>query len=406
MRKTPDPAAGEIGSADDPAAVEETALQLLAYCRANNWVGYDPYDALNSRVFRALPFLNFKLFRLLLTQGVKRSPINLRKPLGVARTPNPKGIALFLASVVKLTKNGVIEDDGLIGTLTDRLLALRTPGWAFSCWGYNFDWQTRGELVPRGFPNIICSSFAAHALLDAYDRSPDDSLLDAAVSAAEFILDKLFWREGPDKACFKYTPLERSEVHNANLLGAALLCRIARTSNRMGFLEPALEATRYSSGRQHDDGSWDYGELPSQRWIDNFHTGYNLSALRRIGVYSGTREFEEPVRRGFRFYREHFFRDDGAPRYFHNATYPIDIHSVAQSIITLVELKDLSSGNVDLARSVLMWAMANMWDSRHYFYFQKKPFVTVRTPMMRWSEAWMLWALATLGEVRPDRRHD
>jgi hypothetical protein len=27
------------------------ALSLLAYCRANDWAGHDPYDALNSRIF-------------------------------------------------------------------------------------------------------------------------------------------------------------------------------------------------------------------------------------------------------------------------------------------------------------------------------------------------------------------
>jgi len=406
MKKIPDQSMAETGSSDDQAVVKDTTLKLLAYCRANNWAGYDPYDALNSRVFRALPFLNFKLARLVLTQGVKRSPINLRRLLLVTKTPNPKGIALFLSSLVKLTKNGAVEDDGLIRTLTNQLLDLRTPGWVYSCWGYNFDWQTRGELVPKGFPNIICSSFAANALLDAYDRSPEDSLLDAAKSAAEFILDKLFWREGTTKACFNYTPIGRSEVHNANLLGAALLCRIARTANQKKFLDPALEAARYSVGKQHDDGGWDYGEQPYQRWIDNFHTGFNLVALRKISKYGTTTEFNESVALGLKFFLEHFFREDGAPRYFHNAIYPIDIHSVAQSIITLVELKDLSDGNIDLARSVFRWAMSNMWDARHYFYFQKKPSLTVRTPMMRWSEAWMLLALAALGEAVPDHFHD
>ncbi len=37
--------------------VQAIILKLLAYCRANDWAGYDPYDALNSRLFGALPFL-------------------------------------------------------------------------------------------------------------------------------------------------------------------------------------------------------------------------------------------------------------------------------------------------------------------------------------------------------------
>jgi hypothetical protein len=190
--------------------------------------------------------------------------------------------------------------------------------------------------------------------------------------------------------------LGRDEIHNANLLGAAFLCRVGRLSGERRFFEPALEAARYSVARQHNDGSWHYGEAPSQQWIDNFHTGFNLVALRRICEYGQTAEFESSLRRGFDFFRAHFFRKDGAPRYFYDATYPIDIHSVAQSLITLTELRDLGEDNGDLARAVLGWALRNMWDRRGYFYFQEHPHFTVRTSFMRWSQAWMLLALATL----------
>ena len=73
-----------------------------------------------------------------------------------------------------------------------------------------------------------------------------------------------------------------TRVHNANFLGAALLCRVYKHSGEKKFLEPALKVARYSAAKQHDDGSWDYGESPTQRWVDNFHTGYNLCALRSI----------------------------------------------------------------------------------------------------------------------------
>ena len=41
--------------------VQETTLKLLDYCKKNDWAGYDPYDALNSKLFTALPFLDFRL---------------------------------------------------------------------------------------------------------------------------------------------------------------------------------------------------------------------------------------------------------------------------------------------------------------------------------------------------------
>ena len=389
------------GRQDEKAAAKKVALELLAYCRANGWAGYDPYDALNSRVFKALPFLNFRLARLALTQGVKRCPINLRPLLFVPKTPNPKGIALFLSSLVRLSKSGLADGTELIDTMAEKLLALRSPERPYSCWGYNFDWQQRSVLVPKASPNIICSTFAANALLDAYERSPEPSWLSTAVSAADFILNDLFWSEGGSKACFNYTLVGRDEVHNANLLGAAFLCRVGRISGDRKYFEPALEAARFSVDKQHPDGSWAYGEAPTQQWIDNFHTGFNLVALRRIRDYAGTTEFDPAIHRGFDFYKAHFFREDGAPKYYHDSTYPIDIHSAAQSIITLAEFADFGTDNIDLACSVYNWAFANMRDSRGFFYFQKHPYFTVRTSFMRWSQAWMLWALTVLLDERP-----
>jgi hypothetical protein len=380
---------------DIEAIARTTVRTLLDYCRAENWAGYDPYYALNSRIFKALPFLNFKFARLALTQAVKRSPVNLRPLLLVPKTQNPKGIALFLSSFVKLNRIGLADGDEPICSMAKRLLALRCSDRRYASWGYSFDWQTRSYLVPKEIPNIICSTFAANALLDAYEYSKHSPWLDAAVSTAEFIVDTLFWRKAPSVAFFSYTSIEPAQVHNANLLGAALLCRVSRLSGESRFLSPALDAARYSVDKQHPDGSWDYGESTSQRWIDNFHTGYNLIALSRIREFGNVIDFNSAIRLGVNFYIAHFFRNDGAPKYFHNAVYPVDIHSVAQSIITLIEFKKIRSECTDLANSVLSWTLDNMWDYQGFFYYQRHPYYIVRTPFMRWSQAWMLLALST-----------
>jgi len=378
--------------------VQAAALKLLAYCHTNDWAGDDPYDALNSRLFQSLPFLNFRLARLALTQGMKRSPLNLRRWMVVPRTHNPKALALFVPALLKLSRIGLLPQEQLIGMVTEKLLALRSGNSPYWCWGYNFPWQSRVALVPRGLPNIICTTFAANALLDVYEVSREPRYLSIAVSAAEFVRNILYRSDGDAVACFDYTPLGRSEVHNANFLGAAFLCRVSKETGDKTWLGPALKAVRFSVGKQYEDGSWDYGEAPSQRWKDNFHTGFNLCALRTIARCAETSDFESHVQRGFEFYKNHFFREDGAPKYYHDRTYPIDIHSVAQSIITLLALKDLHNGNVALAGAVFKWAIANMWDERGYFYHQKSPGYTIKIPYMRWGQAWMLLALATLLE--------
>jgi hypothetical protein len=381
-----------MNTSHDPAIATQA---LLAYCRANGWAGHDPYDALNSRLLSALPFLDSRLPRLALTQALKRSPINIRRLALIPHTQNPKGIALFLTALIKMERSGVPQRD-LAAFMIDRLWALRSPDVPYWCWGYSFPWQTRTSVVPRWTPNLVCTTFVANALLDAYEQYHDARCLNMAADAAEFIVNELHWTDG-NQAGFSY-PLrsERTHIHNANFLGSALLCRVSRLTGNDTLVEPALEVARCSAGQQHDDGSWDYGNGPNQRWIDNFHTGYNLCALQSIGRDLGTSEFDSCVARGFDFYRAHFFREDGAARYFHNRTYPIDVHSVAQSIITLLAFRDRDPGSVPLARSVYRWAMEHLWDERGFFYYRVLRFGTIRTSYMRWSQAWMLLALSTL----------
>ena len=373
--------------------------KLLVYCRANDWAGYDPYDALNSRLFAAVPMLDRRIPRLVLTQALKRLPVNVRPLLAIPKTQNPKALALFLSAFTKLRGIGVKDQPELIAFMIERLSAMRSAGVAYSCWGYSFPWQTRTIVVPSGAPNLVCTTFVANALFDTYDHSRDSQCLNMALSAAEYILNELYWTEG-SAASFSYPlPSVRSEVHNANFLAAALLGRAYSHTSDKKFLIPALRVARCSATKQQADGSWYYGEAASQHWIDNFHTGYNLCALRDLSSHAATTEFADVIRRGFEFYRRHFFVADGSVRYFHDRTYPIDIHSVAQSIIILLTFKDVDPGNLPLAHSVLHWAMTHMWDDRGFFYYRVLRSHTNRIPYMRWSQAWMLLAVVLLQQA-------
>ena len=379
-----------------------TARTLLEYCHGRQWKGYDPYDALNSVFLGRVPFLNARLPRLVVTQLLKRSPCNLRPLLSIPETENPKALALFVMAVLKLSRHVDVAGHDLVAELIARLVALRARPSPYWCWGYSFPWQTRTDLVPRGTPNLVCTTFVAGALLDAYEATHELALLDMAVSAGEYLIDELYWCEGDSGCGFGYPlPTWRTSVHNANFLGAALLARLFAHTGGEQFLAPALRVARYSAGRQRGDGAWPYAESATHRWADNFHTGYNLTALRSIGLHADTAEFEPHVRRGFEFYRRHFFRRDGAPKYFHDRVYPIDIHSAAQSIITLLTLADLEPGNADLARRVYRWTEEHLRDARGYFYYQTQRLYTTKIPYMRWAQAWMLLALAYLLERYP-----
>jgi hypothetical protein len=200
-----------------PMDPRNAAQRLLAYCRENDWAGYDPYDALNSKLFEEIPFLNSRIPRLVLTQAFKRSPINLRTLFAVPKKQNPKALGLFLSALLNLARAELNFDRSLIQYMIQRLAALRSRGTQYSCWGYSFPWQTRTIVVPAGSPNLVCTVFAATALLDAYESGMGDSTcLEMASSAAAYIHDELFWQEG-DALGFSYPlPTVRAQVHNAN----------------------------------------------------------------------------------------------------------------------------------------------------------------------------------------------
>jgi hypothetical protein len=375
----------------------ELAMQaLFAHCRAENWAGHDPYDALNSPLLDPDRGSAPKLVRLAATQLLKRSPLDIRALLRVPKTQNAKALALNIQTIYWLEQSNLVDSQGLVDYFVGRISELRSPGQKHWCWGYSFPWQTRTVCVPRHAPNLVCTTFVADALLSVYERTHQPDVLAMIVSAARYICDDLYF-EGTDVASFSYpSPGLSSTVHNANLMAAALLLRVNAIAPDVHCAERALKAARFSAARQRADGSWPYGEGAKQEWIDNFHTGYNLSALRTIGEVTNSEEFAAHVRRGFVFYRSHFVREDGAARYFHDTTYPIDAHAVAQTILTLLEFADLDPDAPKAAQRVYDWAAQNMWDERGFFHYRVLRLGSIRTSYMRWSQAWMLLALAVL----------
>ncbi len=387
-------------STTQPAA-EAATRKMLAYCQANDWAGIDPYDALNSRIFLALPFLDRRIPRLVMTQALKRSPFNIRSLMLIPPTQNPKAFGVFLKASLKLSKLGWPGADELVRFFIRKLDEMRSPNMPYWCWGYSFPWQTRTLIVPRATPNLVCTTFVADALLDAYEQTGDAQCLKMAASGADYILNDLMWTDGGSVAGFGY-PLAsmRHNIHNGNLLGAALFCRVAKHAGEKKFIEPAFKVARFSASKQHEDGSWAYGEMPTQKWIDNFHTGYNLWGLQSMERSLGTTEFDARIKKGFEFYREHFFQPDGVAKYYHDKTYPIDIHCVAQSVMSLLAFPEFDGArNERMASAVLTWALENMWSDKGYFYYRVLPWCKIRTSYMRWSQSWMLLALATFLEA-------
>lgn len=379
------------------SSFRDSYQKLKQYCEKENFKGWDPYDGLNSRVFQALPILrNNRLARLAWIQLFKRSPLNLRPILLVPKEYNMKGVGLFLAGYCKeyeMSHSSFAMQK--IKELAAILLDNTSKGYSGACWGYNFDWQARAFFQPKGMPTVVATSFISNALLDAYEITGDKRLLQTARSACDFVLNDLNRTyDAKGNFAFSYSPLDKSVVFNASLLGAQLLSRVFHYTGEEALKEEAKKAVSYCCDQQRKDGSWGYGTLPFHQWVDNFHTGYNLECIADYMRYTGDDSYQTQLEKGFRYYITTFFTKEGMAKYYNNTVYPIDVHAPTQLVFTLVKLGKFKEQKAVLD-TVLSWTIRNMQSEQGYFFYQKKKYFSSRIPYMRWAQSWMFYALST-----------
>jgi hypothetical protein len=223
-----------------------------------------------------------------------------------------------------------------------------------------------------------------------HKHTGNEKALDMAVTIKDFFLKDLNRTKDGDSFCFSYTPIDKTAVHNANLLGASLLIRLFHLTGEKILETTALESLAYSMKHQHSDGSWFYAESSIQRWIDSYHTGFNLQAIRTFLDLGEALDLTKAYNKGVEFYAKNFFLSDGTPKYYHDRTYPIDIHSPAEAISFFSKE---GKHYEELTEQIIDWTMGNMLSSNGDFYFRKGLLFTNKISYMRWSQAWMFHAL-------------
>lgn len=370
--------------------IDEATSALLSYCHKRDYSGYDPYDALNSPLLRAVS-LGMKYPRIAVTQGVKKLPWNLRKLFLIPKGHNPKGLGLFLWSYAKLhsidPRDEYLERIEHILDLLEKCKGTENHG---NGWGYNFPWQSRAFYVPRYTPTIVNSCFVGHALIDTFRLTGSQRAIDMALPIKEFLLKDLHRTPHGETFCFSYTPIDRLIVHNANLLGASLLIRLNEIEPDSDARSASLASLAYSIQHQREDGSWWYADTDYQQWIDSFHTGFNLQCIQYFLDGNEATEYQAAFDLGTRYYAENFFLEDGTAKYFHDRTYPIDVHSFAQAIVFFSQQGGTYRELVDRVANRFLEMFR---DAKGFFYFQVKPNHTIKIPYMRWSQSWSLHAL-------------
>lgn len=373
---------------------------LERYVARRRYRGYDPYDALLSR----FPFLKLgKWPPILAIQVMKRNPLNVRKIMGIPKMWNPKALGLFLHGYSLLPVSD--ENAERCRWLFEKLLELKTADTSGMAWGYPFPWASPEKVLQAWSPTSVVTGFVVQGLDAYYKTYKDERALDAMRQSCVFLTEDLFHTidEEIDTYKISYSTCKPDFCYNASLLAAqAYALTYAHTGQKV-YAEIARKALHTVLKRQKNDGSWNYSEnLQSgkQRVQIDFHQGFILDSILAISeaLDSYPEAVEKALHSGFEFYAHNQFRHDGRALWRLPDNYPADIHHQAQGILTAARFHHYSQSGLaaELSKSVLNFTIENFQDKRGFFYYRKHRYFIDRTSYMRWGNAWMFLAMATV----------
>lgn len=374
---------------------------LRDYCEKRQYKGYDPYDVLMSKVpFEKLgkwpPILAIQLF--------KRNPLNFRPLIGVPKSINPKALGLFLKGYSIYSGHPNAEKKAR--EIFDKLLEVQTPVGQGMAWGYPFPWASPVKYLPAWSPTSVVTGFVAQGL-DAYYRAyKDERALDALNKACIFLSEGLYHTEEDDFYAISYSTVEPDFCYNASLLAAQTYALTYSHTGQEAYKTIALKALDSVIKRQKSDGSWNYSEsleTGKQRVQIDFHQGFILDSI--LSICKSLNEYSEAaegaLQKGFEFYREKQFSNEGRAYWRLPEQYPSDIHHQAQGIITALNYFEHTNGKMAglMAKKIALYTLDNFQDKRGFFYYRKHRSFTDRTSYMRWGNAWMFLALSKMLQV-------
>lgn len=398
-----EPRAGDVDNPppgiETATRVQAAALQTLDRGERDGYAGYSKFDALESPVLRALSFGWWPL-RLVWTQVVSRAPVNLRPILLVRKAINPEAPALFARANLDCLEMGW---PGPFAERARRCLdwllahdASAQGGYHGRCWGYHHPWQSPGFYRPGNAPNCYVTAIVAGALLHGHRLLQRRDYLDAARSAAEFILRDLpVLEEDDEEKCIAYVPdlRERFQVININALAASVLAQVGALTGDAEALAQARKLMTFVARRRTPYGAWHYTVDPRHSLVahDNYHTGMILDALLAYEQATGDSRFRTDYAAGLRYYREHLFLADGAPKWTNTRVWPHDVHGAAQGILTFA-----LAGELDTASRITSWGLARLYKGDGSFAYQHGRVITKRFTLLHWCNGWMARGLAAL----------
>jgi hypothetical protein len=275
----------------------------------------------------------------------------------------------------------------------------RCPGFERRGWGYPFDWQTRGGVLPRGTPLITTTPYCYEAYTDVYRLDPQPRWREAMRSIAEHVL--LDYRDietGPGAATCTYTPTGGEYVVNASAYRAFTLFSAWKEFGDERYRATAERNLNFVLGCQLPDGSWPYAVDGARPFVDHFHTCFVMKALAKIEILTGHAGCTAALTRGVAYYTQNLFDAEGLPRPFARAprlvVYRRELYDCAECINLGVLLRGRFP-ELDAAVDRTVEEIVVRWQ-RPDGHFRSRRLLLGwdNVPMHRWGQSEMFRSLA------------
>ncbi|MHA1381680.1 MAG: hypothetical protein ACTSRG_25200 [Candidatus Helarchaeota archaeon] len=376
--------------------------RLFNWLKLNNFEGYDPYDGLNNNFF--IKKKRNKFLNLTLSNFHKYSIINFRPLFGVKTTIDNQASSLIIKALLKYKPNKDVKNivEFLLKFIKRKSLKFK---YGFHCWnGHNFSIQGRREFQTPEVPGIIGTEACASAFLEYYKIEKKEYIRNILIEVKNFFIKNLLIKNN-DFIHFKYKPITPYSwvCYNASIIAANYIAKIGLEFNYPELIKISKDVVDFVIFHQKDNGSWYYSldlSTGKERKQIDFHQGFIIDSIYEFIKYTKISydKYMRALKKGIEFYKNEQFLPDGRCKWRWPRVWPIDIHNQAQGIITFAKLSELNNDYLDFAKKIAKWTIDNMQDKSGYFYYQKWPFYTNKIPYMRWGQAWMMLALATLLE--------
>lgn len=271
------------------------------------------------------------------------------------------------------------------------------------CWGYPFDWETRGGTFKQGTPLITTLPYVYEAFSAVYAIDGDPKWLRIMRSIAEHGLKAYRDLEtAPDTASCGYTPApdDPCGVINASAYRAFLLTKAGIDFSEPRYLEAAKRNLNFVLASQNADGSWYYSIDGTRDFVDHFHTCFVLKALAKINQLRRCPLTGSAIERGISYYVENLVDASGLPLPFSKrprlTVYRRELYDYAECI----NLGTLLLNQFEALDGVLSSVITDLfvrWQRADGSFRARELFVGWdNVPMHRWAQSQVFRSLCFL----------